>query len=79
MSATLEIMSRKANTVEIDPEQFRADYRVLSQNDLMRKYGITSTTLMKMIRQHVPPNERYSVRMRNGLAAVGMSAANATN
>lgn len=77
MLDTLEHMTvnRKAKPViEIDPDQFRADYKAMPQAELMRKYGITSTRLMKLIREFVPPSERYASRVRSGfIPAAGNS------
>jgi len=54
----------------IDGEQFRQDYLVMSQVDLKAKYGITSAKMMKLIREHVPPDQRYANRIREGYVVI---------
>lgn len=65
---------RKRKIIEIDGEQFRRDYLVMSQAELKTKYNITSTKLMQLVQEFVPRGEQYASRMRSGLLAAEVGA-----
>lgn len=66
---TLTSTTKRKESVAINTAQFVADYLKMTQHELMSKYSLTSTAMMKLIREHVPPRQRYSARIRSGFAA----------
>lgn len=69
-----EMTQSKTEKSAIDSQEFVADYLRMSQSALMQKYKITSTRMMKLIREFVPVEQRYANRVRSNVNTATMTS-----